>query len=234
MTDAALPPGHTDHGGARRIAVRQRVRIPLRGVPEPVEFVSFTGLAAGDEPVALLFGGIDLHTPVRVRVHSECLTGDVFHSLKCDCGPQLQEAMEQLSASGGALLYLRQEGRGIGLYAKLDACRLQSQGLDTFEANRRLGFADDLRTYGDAAAMLRALNITTVELLSNNPDKAHQLQAHGLQVTAVQPTAAHVNVHNRHYLTVKRQQHRHALNLDITVAQVDRLNAFSNPSAKGQ
>lgn len=219
MTDASPTIELTDrNGGAQPIEVRQRVRIPLRGVPEPVEFVSFTGLPPGDEPVALVFGAIPTDAPTRVRVHSECLTGDIFHSLKCDCGPQLQEAMAQLSANGGVLLYLRQEGRGIGLYAKLDAYRLQSEGLDTFAANRRLGFAEDLRTYGEAAAMLRALGISQVELLSNNPDKARQLQAHGLQVVAIRSTAVHLNTHNQHYLSAKKHQHFHALDLGTEIA----------------
>ncbi len=198
----------------KHIQVRQRVHIPLRGIPEHVEFVSFKGLPSGDEPIALVFGAIRSDQPTLVRLHSECLTGDVFHSLKCDCGAQLRDAMNTLSASGGVLLYLRQEGRGIGLYAKLDAYKLQAQGLDTFAANRQLGFGEDLRTYGDSAGMLRALGITEVELITNNPDKAQQLQAHGICVARVHATTSHVNVHNRAYLSAKKQQHFHTLNLD--------------------
>ena len=191
------------------IRIRQRVRIALRGIPAPVDFVSFRGLAPGDEPVALVFGTLRANQPTLLRLHSECLTGDVFHSLQCDCGAQLQEAMEQLSAKGGVLLYLRQEGRGIGLYAKLDAYRLQAQGQDTFAANRALGFAEDLRSYGDSAAMLQALGIAEVELISNNPDKARQLAAHGIRVARVHATGVHVNPHNRAYLAAKKQQHFH-------------------------
>jgi len=210
------------------IAVRQRVRIPLRGVQAPVEFVSFNGLQPGDEPLALVFGPLQTHKPTLLRIHSECLTGDVFHSQKCDCGAQLQEALHALEAEGGVLLYLRQEGRGIGLYAKLDAYRLQAQGLDTFAANRQLGFAEDLRNYADSAAMLRALGIAQVLLLTNNPDKALQLQAHGIAVVGTRPTAVHVNAHNRAYLTAKQQQHFHTLDLD-TGTPVSRSAPLSAP-----
>lgn len=196
------------------VHVRQRVGIPLRGIDGAVDFVSFHGLQPGDEPVALVFGPIHPDRPTRVRLHSECLTGEVFHSLRCDCGAQLQDTLEAFSASGGVLLYLRQEGRGIGLYAKLDAYQLQGRGLDTFAANRTLGFAEDLRTYRDSAAMLRALGIAEVELLSNNPDKARQLEAHGIRVVATQPTALHLNPHNRAYLRAKQVQHFHTLALD--------------------
>jgi GTP cyclohydrolase II len=202
-------PGHDTN----QVQIRQRVRIPLRSIAEPVEFVTFKGLPPGDEPIALVFGTLRRDRPTLLRLHSECLTGDVFHSLKCDCGAQLHEAMDVLSANDGVLLYLRQEGRGIGLYAKLDAYQLQAQGLDTFAANRALGFGEDLRAYGDSAAMLRALGIAEVELISNNPDKARQLKAHGIRVTRVHSTAVHVNVHNRPYLDAKKQQHFHTLDL---------------------
>ena len=210
----------------KHIQIRQRVHIPLRGIPDPVEFVSFKGLPSDDEPVALVFGSIRSDQPTLVRLHSECLTGDVFHSLKCDCGAQLHEAMSALSVSGGVLLYLRQEGRGIGLYAKLDAYKLQAQGLDTFAANRQLGFGEDLRTYGDCAGMLRALGITDVELITNNPDKAQQLQAHGIHVARVHATTAHVNVHNRAYLTAKKRQHCHTLNLDGSLQNQQTITPF--------
>ena len=198
------------------IHIRQRVRIPLRGIEAPVEFVSFKGLPPGDEPIALVFGRLRANQPTLLRLHSECLTGDVFHSLRCDCGAQLHEAMEQLSAKGGVLLYLRQEGRGIGLYAKLDAYQLQARGLDTFAANRALGFGEDLRSFADSAAMLRALGIAEVALISNNPDKARQLEAHGIRVARVHPTGVHVTAHNRDYLAAKQQQHFHTLDLGGT------------------
>jgi GTP cyclohydrolase II len=209
------------------VRIRQRVAIPLRGIATSVEFVSFHGLPAGDEPVALVFGPLQPGRAPLVRLHSECLTGEVFHSLKCDCGAQLLEAMDALSAQGGVLLYLRQEGRGIGLYAKLDAYHLQAQGLDTFAANRQLGFADDLRSYADCAAMLRALGIDAVELLSNNPDKARQLQAHGIRVLRVQTTGVHANSHNRPYLQAKQQQHFHTLALAADVPAAAPHSPFS-------
>ena len=121
-------------------------------------------------------------TPL-VRLHSECLTGDVFGSERCDCGPQLREGVEAVAATGGFLLYLRQEGRGIGLYAKLDAYALQDTGMDTYEANLALGHGEDERDYTAAAQMLSALGANSIRLLSNNPDKAAQLTAHGISVS---------------------------------------------------
>src|SRR5207248_1834050 len=144
------------------------------------------------------------------RLLSECLTGDVFGSLKCDCGLQLKEALRIIGAAGGGLLlYLRQEGRGIGLANKLRAYALQDRGLDTVDANRRLGFADDERDYAHAAAMLRALGISEVRLLTNNPNKAAGLEAAGLEV--VERVAHHMpaNPHNADYLATKRKKSGH-------------------------
>jgi GTP cyclohydrolase II len=138
-----------------------------------------------------------------VRLHSECLTGDVFGSLRCDCGPQLRESVERLAAAGGYLLYLRQEGRGIGLYAKLDAYVLQDRGLDTYEANVALGYGADERDYTAAAQMLGALGVSRVELLSNNPDKAAQLRRLGITVARRVPTGVHLSDANAHYLKTK-------------------------------
>ena len=197
--------------GALRLTVRQRVQLPLAACARVPECVSFSGLAPGDEPVALVFGPLSASQPVPVRLHSECLTGDVFGSQRCDCGPQLQEALQQLDAEGGVLLYLRQEGRGIGLYAKLDAYQLQQQGLDTFAANRALGWAEDARDYRSAAAMLQALGIAAVHLISNNPDKARALAAHGVSVASVRPTGLHLTPHNKGYLQAKKNQHGHHL-----------------------
>jgi len=179
-----------------------------------------------------VFGTLCRDRPTLLRLHSECLTGDVFHSLKCDCGAQLHEAMDALSANDGVLLYLRQEGRGIGLYAKLDAYQLQAQGLDTFAANRALGFGDDLRSFADSAAMLRALGIAEVELISNNPDKARQLEIHGIRVTRVHPTAVHVNAHNRSYLAAKQLQHAHTLDLGDALPEAVTHAPFSNSGSK--
>jgi GTP cyclohydrolase II len=138
-----------------------------------------------------------------VRVHSECLTGDLFGSERCDCGPQLRESLGLLSARGGYLLYLRQEGRGIGLYAKVDAYLLQDAGLDTFAANRMLGYRDDERSFGVAAEMLWALGLREVDLVTNNPDKRAQLEAHGVVVRAQVRTSTHLTQHNGAYLSAK-------------------------------
>jgi GTP cyclohydrolase II len=148
-----------------------------------------------------------------VRVHSECLTGDVFGSDRCDCGPQLREAVERVAAVGGVLLYLRQEGRGIGLYAKLDAYALQDEGLDTYDANLALGYGADERDYTVAAQMLEALGVHRVALLTNNPDKVEQLRGLGVDVAARVPTGVHVNRTNAAYLATKVRRQRHVLEL---------------------
>jgi GTP cyclohydrolase II len=148
-----------------------------------------------------------------VRPHSECLTGDVFGSERCDCGPQFREALERISTAGGFLLYLRQEGRGIGLYAKLDAYALQDAGLDTYEANLALGRGEDERDYTVAAQMLLALGVDRVALLSNNPDKAEQLARLGVEVTERIPTALHVSAANSRYLAAKARHSAHTLPL---------------------
>jgi GTP cyclohydrolase II len=178
-------------------AIRTQIRIPLRfpdGSATRALVTTFTGLVDGREHLALTLG--DPTALPLVRLHSECLTGDVFGSQRCDCGPQLREAVERISGTGGHLLYLRQEGRGIGLYDKLDAYALQDAGLDTYEANVALGHAPDERDYTPAAQMLRALGVSTLSLLSNNPDKAVQLIRHGLTVAARTPTGVHVSAAN--------------------------------------
>jgi GTP cyclohydrolase II len=152
------------------------------------------------------FGG----KPPLVRLHSECLTGDVFGSLKCDCGPQLRHALALIEgAGGGVLLYLRQEGRGIGLANKLRAYALQDRGLDTVDANLRLGFADDERGYGEAAAMLRELGIGEVRLLTNNPAKVGALQAAGIKVVERVPHHMPTNPHNADYVATKQSKSGH-------------------------
>ena len=148
-----------------------------------------------------------------MRIHSECLTGDILGSQRCDCGPQLLEAVRRITATGGLLLYLRQEGRGIGLYAKLDAYALQDAGLDTYEANLALGYSEDGRNYTVAAQMLRALGVDRVALLSNNPDKAVQLQQFGVTVVERVPTAVHLNASNARYLATKARRGAHTLAL---------------------
>jgi len=150
-----------------------------------------------------------------VRPHSECLTGDVFGSRRCDCGPQLREAVERIADAGGYLLYLRQEGRGIGLYDKLDAYVLQDTGLDTYEANLALGHAADERDYTVAAQMLGALAVPSVVLLSSNPDKAAQLTALGVTVTAQVPTHVHLSDANAGYLAAKARWGAHLLETPV-------------------
>jgi GTP cyclohydrolase II len=144
-------------------------------------------------------------------MHSECLTGDVLGSGRCDCGPQLDESLQRLAAVGGILLYLRQEGRGIGLYNKIDAYALQEEGHDTFDANTLLGFGDDDRDYRVAVQMLTALNAPTIDLLSNNPDKARQLRAGGILVRDEIPTATHLVATNEAYLAAKVTRSGHRL-----------------------
>jgi GTP cyclohydrolase II len=196
--------------------VRTRVRVPLRfgdGFRAVAEAVTFRGLADDGEHVALVFGEPDAGASPLVRLHSECLTGDVFGSARCDCGPQLREAVERLSAAEGVLLYLRQEGRGIGLYNKLDAYALQDDGLDTYAANAALGLPEDGRDYTVAAQMLGALGIGSVDLLSNNPDKERQLSALGVTVRRRVPTGVFATDSNMRYLRAKVDRTGHTIAL---------------------
>ncbi|MGW0758053.1 GTP cyclohydrolase II [Streptomyces sp. NPDC002814] len=193
---------------------RSRVRVPLRfgdGYSVDAELVTFHGLTDGQEHVAVVLG--DPGPVPLVRLHSECLTGDVFGSARCDCGPQLREAVERIADRGGVLLYLRQEGRGIGLYNKLDAYALQDQGLDTYAANTALGLPEDARDYTAAAQMLAGLGIGELDLLSNNPDKAGQLRDLGISVRDRVPTGVFTTAHNVRYLRAKVLQTQHTLPL---------------------
>lgn len=195
---------------APRATVRRRIGVPLRfpdGYETAAEVISFHGLVDGREHLALGFG--DPGAVPLVRPHSECLTGDVLGSRRCDCGPQLREAVERISAAGGYLLYLRQEGRGIGLYEKLDAYALQDAGLNTYEANVALGHAPDERDYTVAAQMLLALGVSQLALLSNNPDKADQLGRLGLTVAEQVPTRVHLSPANVAYLSAKARNGHH-------------------------
>ena len=205
-------------------SVRNHVTVPLSfpdGFETTARLFTFDGLADGLEHVALGLGsraapparGPEPAAPLPVRLHSECLTGDVFGSQRCDCGAQLREAVQLLAEPGGYLLYLRQEGRGIGLYAKLDAYLLQDAGLDTYQANVALGFGEDERDYTVAAQMLHALAVTRVELLSNNPDKAAQLRGLGIDVVRRVPTGVHLSPANAHYLATKVVRGAHTLDL---------------------
>ncbi|MFF7101033.1 GTP cyclohydrolase II [Streptomyces nigra] len=195
---------------------RARVRVPLRfpdGYTADAELVTFHGLADGIEHVAVVLGTPEPGTTPLVRLHSECLTGDVFGSARCDCGPQLREAVERIGRRGGVLLYLRQEGRGIGLYNKLDAYALQDEGLDTYAANAALGLPEDARDYTAAAQMLSALGIGELDLLSNNPDKADQLRDLGITVHDRVPTGVFATPANVRYLRAKVIRTQHTLPL---------------------
>jgi GTP cyclohydrolase II len=199
--------------------VRTRVVVPMRfpdGYATTAEVFTFAGLADGREHLALGLGDWRAAggSPL-VRPHSECLTGDVFGSERCDCGPQLREAAERITEAGGLLLYLRQEGRGIGLYAKLDAYALQDTGLDTYAANLALGHGEDERDYTVAAQMLRALDVDRIRLLSNNPDKALQLDALGVEVTERIPTGVHLSTANARYLAAKVRHTHHTIDLPL-------------------
>lgn len=186
--------------------VRARVDIPLSHSGIVGTFITFNELGDSKEHVAIGLGDWIKAACPLVRIHSECLTGDVFGSLKCDCGPQLHESIEAIHQVGGLLLYLRQEGRGIGLYNKLDAYRLQMSGQDTYEANRSLGFDDDLRQFAVAARMLKALGVSRIKLLTNNNEKVRQLQAAGITVEKRLATSQFLNDHNRAYLEAKNNR----------------------------
>ncbi|MEL6183498.1 MAG: GTP cyclohydrolase II [Myxococcota bacterium] len=190
----------TRHGQATLIVYREVVD----GVPSPQK-----------EHVALVFGEPkDLVEDVHCRVHSECITSEVFGSLKCDCREQLHHALGHLSEEQhGVLLYLRQEGRGIGLGNKIRAYALQNQGADTIEANHQLGFETDLRTYDVAAGMLHDLGIRSVKLLTNNPEKISGLEEYGIVVSERLPVEIAPNSHSEDYLAVKREKCGHLLSL---------------------
>jgi GTP cyclohydrolase II len=170
---------------------------------------------SGLDHVALTLGDMEGPDPVLVRVHSECLTGDAFGSLRCDCGPQLDSALRQISERGwGALIYLRQEGRGIGLHAKIQAYHLQDQGADTLDANLKLGLPGDARNYDIAAQILQSIGVTRICLLSNNPDKVEQLQKHGINVEERMPLLAGIGDDNREYLKTKLERMGHEIDKD--------------------
>ena len=169
----------------------------------------------GLDHVALTLGDMEGPDPVLVRVHSECLTGDAFGSLRCDCGAQLDSALRQISERGwGALIYLRQEGRGIGLHAKIQAYHLQDKGADTLDANLKLGLPADARNYEIAAEILRSIGVMKISLLSNNPDKVQQLKSHGINVDERVPLLVGIGDDNREYLKTKLERMGHEINKD--------------------
>ena len=207
--------------------IRTQLELPLRftdGYTTDARVFSFDGLVDGGEHLAFALGDRTVPHPADdarvslIRPHSECLTGDVFGSERCDCGAQLREAVERIAAAGGYLLYLRQEGRGIGLYSKLEAYALQEHGVDTYDANLALGHDEDERSYVAAAQMLHALGVSRVALLSNNLDKALQLRSCGVTVVEQVPTGVHVSAANHRYLETKALRGGHTLELPNAAA----------------
>ncbi|MFD2672844.1 bifunctional 3,4-dihydroxy-2-butanone-4-phosphate synthase/GTP cyclohydrolase II [Marinicrinis sediminis] len=193
--------------------VKREVEVKLPTDFGTFQAVAYTNEVDHKEHVALVKGKIDGEKPTLVRVHSECLTGDVFHSQRCDCGPQLAAALTQIEEAGkGVLLYMRQEGRGIGLINKLKAYVLQEQGMDTVEANQQLGFAPDLRDYGIGAQILKDLGVRKIGLLTNNPRKIKGLEGYGLEVVERIPLQMPENDNNTRYLHTKQSKLGHLLN----------------------
>lgn len=211
-TDASAAALREENAVATSLTERVRFEVETT-VPTtfgPIRMRAYRDRATGADHIALIAG--EVSTGSLVRVHSECLTGEALGSLKCECGPQLDAALERISASGGVVVYLRgQEGRGIGLINKLRAYRLQEDGLDTLEANLALGLPADKRDYGAAAAILHELGLASVRLLSNNPDKASQLAAHGITVTEQVPLIVGVGAFNANYLITKGAKMGHLI-----------------------
>lgn len=190
------------------VRVRTDIQVGKHGTIA-AEIVSFHGLSDNEEHIALIFNHADQQASPLVRMHSECLTGDVFNSSRCDCGDQLNETINHMSKEGGVLLYLRQEGRGIGLYNKLDAYKLQREGFNTYEANKHLGFGEDERDFTSAEEMLVALGITNVRLITNNPKKVNALQSGSLKVDEVVNTQVYEKLDNKAYLNAKQHHGGH-------------------------
>lgn len=194
---------------------RNLVSQPVEEVHLPSEYGDFQLRHFPGDNLALIKGDLSGDEPVMVRLHSECFTGDVLGSLRCDCGPQLHAAMRQINAAGrGVVLYLRQEGRGIGLENKLRAYHLQEEGYDTVEANEKLGFKPDERQYELAAQILRQLGVTTVNLLTNNPDKISQLKLAGITIHDRLPLEMQPTKYDRQYLLTKKNKFHHLLDLE--------------------
>lgn len=196
---------------------REKLVERLEIVQMPTDYGDFSlhlyrSHADGQHHIALVKGDVTKQKNVLVRVHSECLTGDVFGSRRCDCGPQLHQAMAQITKEGaGVILYMRQEGRGIGLGPKIQAYKLQESGLDTVEANLKLGYGMDLREYGIGAQILADLGLHTIRLLTNNPKKVVGLEGYGLEIVEQVPIRIKPNRHNQAYLRAKREKLGHLI-----------------------
>lgn len=204
---------------AASLKIVGRAPVPLEGAPE-TEFVVFRGGEGLRDQVAIIVGKPDLASPVPVRLHSACLTGDLFGSLKCDCGDQLRDTVQWMAENeGGILLYLDQEGRGNGISNKMRAYKLQSQGWDTYDADEVLGFDLDQRHFDFAATMLKQLGVARVTALTNNPLKVGAIEAAGLEVAATQRVLGRPNVHNVRYLTSKRDRAGHFIDMDALMAR---------------
>ncbi len=202
------------HRRRREQLVRRVLKVPIPTPEGAFDLHLYESILDGDLHIALVKGRVRGKAPVLVRVHSQCLTGDVFGSERCDCGPQLHAAMRAIQKRGaGVVLYLRQEGRGIGLANKLRAYQLQDRGYDTVTANLKLGFPADLRDYGIGAQVLADLGLRRIELLTNNPRKVVGLEAHGLTIVGRSALQVRANRHNRRYLSTKRDKLGHLLDL---------------------
>jgi 3,4-dihydroxy 2-butanone 4-phosphate synthase/GTP cyclohydrolase II len=197
---------------AREKLVRRMEVVKLPTAHGDFDLYLYQSMLDDQHHLALVKGDVSGRPNVLVRVHSECLTGDVFGSCRCDCGPQLHQAMKQVAREGrGVILYMRQEGRGIGLASKIQAYKLQEGGMDTVEANLKLGFKMDLREYGLGAQILVDLGLKTIRLLTNNPKKIVGLEGYGLEVVKQVPIRVQANPHNERYLTTKREKLGHLI-----------------------
>ncbi|TVR07679.1 MAG: GTP cyclohydrolase II RibA [Salinarimonadaceae bacterium] len=203
---------------ATRLRIASRAPVPLEGAPD-TEFVVFRGGEGMRDQIAIIVGKPDLAKPVFVRLHSACLTGDLFGSLKCDCGDQLRGAVRAMAqADGGILLYLDQEGRGNGIANKIRAYKMQSEGFDTYDADAAMGFGLDQRRFDFAARMLSQLGVASVRVLTNNPLKIEALEAAGLDVVADERSIGRANPENLRYLAAKRDRAGHMIDLDAVFA----------------